>query len=107
MIGRSKKDNRGRVVADDGTSIALIAGMTRDTKRNAPTDAITCHLDIRGARSYEVCVVPHWDPSSAVIERYDAATPALLRHAEVARLLREDGWMVIDLVATDSIQTAA
>jgi hypothetical protein len=121
MIGRSKKDNRGRVGADDGTLIALIAGMTRDTKRNAPTErppmpcrslqretgAITCHLDIRGARSYEVCVVPHWDPSSAVIERYDAATPALLRHAEVARLLREDGWMVIDLVATDSIQTAA
>lgn len=71
------------------------------------TNAITCQLDVRGTRSYEVCVVPHWDPSSAVIERYDAPTPALLRHAEVARRLRENGWMVIDHVAADSIDAAA
>jgi hypothetical protein len=71
------------------------------------TNAITCQLDARGNRSYEVCVVPHWDPSSAVIERYDAPTPALLRHAEVARRLRENGWMVIDHVAADSMHAAA
>ena len=71
------------------------------------TNAITCQLDARGNRSYEVCVLPHWDPSSAVIERFDAATPALLRHAEVARRLRENGWMVIDRVAADSIHAAA
>jgi hypothetical protein len=94
-------------------------GMTPDTKRNAAaphgmmwipqrdTNAITCQLDARSSRCYEVCVVPHWDPSSAVIERYDALTPALLRHAEVARRLRENGWMVIDRVGADSIHAAA
>lgn len=71
------------------------------------TNAITCELDVRGIRCYELCVLPHWDPSSAVIERFDAPTPALLRHAEVARRLREDGWMVIDHVTADGIQAAA
>jgi hypothetical protein len=71
------------------------------------TRAITCQLDARSDRSYEVCVVPHWDPSTAVIERFDTPTPALLRHAEVARRLRENGWMVIDHVAADGIHAAA
>jgi hypothetical protein len=71
------------------------------------TTAITCQLDARSRRSYEVCIVPHWDPSSAVIERYDAPTPALLRHAEVARRLRESGWTVIDHVTADRIHAAA
>jgi hypothetical protein len=71
------------------------------------TTAITCQLDVRGTEAYEVCIVPHWNPSSAVIERYDAPTPALLRHAEVARLLRENGWMVIDYVAPGGVRAAA
>jgi hypothetical protein len=66
-------------------------------RRNA--NAITCQLDARGSRCYEVCVLPHRDPSSAVIERFNAPRPALLRHAEVAKRLRENGWMVIDHVA--------
>jgi hypothetical protein len=52
-------------------------------------------------------VLPHWDPSSAVIEQFDAQTPALLRHAEVARRLRENGWMVIDHVDAGSVHGAA
>jgi hypothetical protein len=60
--------------------------------------AITCQLDSRGRGAYEVCVLPHWDPASAVIEHFDAATPALLRHAQLACRLREVGWMVIDHV---------
>ena len=70
-------------------------------------NAVTCQLDARGSRSYEVCIVPHWNPSSAVIESYDAPTPALLRHAEITRRLREKGWMVIDHVAAESIHAAA
>ena len=69
--------------------------------------AITCQLDARGLRCYELCVVPHWDPSAAVIERFDAPTPALLRHAEVAKSLRDHGWMVIDHVGADGMQAAA
>jgi hypothetical protein len=71
------------------------------------TNTITCQLDARGNRCYEVCVLPHWDPSSAVIERFDAPTPALLWHAEVASRFRENGWMVIDHVAKDAIHVAA
>jgi hypothetical protein len=98
----------------------LITDMTRDTKRGGvptpptlhrilrrDTRAITCQLDARSNRSYELCVVPHWDPSSAVIEQFDAPTPALLRHAEVARRLRENGWMVIDHVDAGSVHGAA
>jgi hypothetical protein len=71
------------------------------------SDAITCQLDARDARSYEVWIVPHWNPSSAVIEYYEAPTEAILRHAEVARSLREEGWMVIDHVAVDHLRSAA
>jgi hypothetical protein len=74
--------------------------LQRDTK------AITCQLDARN-RSYEVCVLPHWDPSAAIIERFDAPTPARFRHAEVARRLRENGWMVIDYVVADTNHAAA
>jgi hypothetical protein len=70
-------------------------------------NAITCQLDARGHRCYELCVLPHWDPSSAVIERFDAPRPALLRHAEIARRLRADGWIVIDHVAADGSHAAA
>jgi hypothetical protein len=69
--------------------------------------AITCHLDARSNRSFEVCILPRWDPSSAIIERFHALTPALLRHAEVSRRLRENGWIVIDHVAMDHVQPAA
>jgi hypothetical protein len=58
-------------------------------------NAITCHLDVRSDWSYELYIVPHWDPSEAVIERFSAPTPALLRQAEVARCLRENGCVVI------------
>jgi len=71
------------------------------------TNAITCQLDARGDRSYEVCVVPHWDPSSAVIECFEAPTPAFLRHAEIAKNLREIGWQVIDRVRTGGVHAAA
>ena len=53
---------------------------------------ITCQLDVRSDWSYELFVVPHWNPAAAVIERFDAPMAALLRHAEVARHLRADGW---------------
>jgi hypothetical protein len=33
---------------------------------------LTCELDANGG-SYEVCVVPHWNVSSATIERFDVA----------------------------------
>ena len=69
--------------------------------------AIACHLDARSNRSFEICILPRWDPSSAIIERFDALTTARLRHAEVSRHLRENGWIVIDQVAADHVHAAA
>jgi hypothetical protein len=68
------------------------------------SNSITCQVDVRADWSYEVCVVPHWDPSGAVIERFDAPTPALLRQAEVAQQLRANGCTVIEHGAALSFQ---
>jgi hypothetical protein len=58
--------------------------------------AITCELDARGNRSYDVCIVPHWDVLSSVVEHFEAPSVALLRHAEIARRLRASGWVLTD-----------
>lgn len=71
------------------------------------TNTITCQLDARANRSYELCLVPHWDPLAAVIEHFDTPKPALLRHAELTSCLREHGWLVIDRVVEDSSHAAA
>ena len=56
-------------------------------------DAITCEIDATGDRAFDVCIVPHWDVSAATIERFDAEYRAFERHAELARRLREAGWV--------------
>lgn len=69
--------------------------------------SITCQLDVRSDWSYELFVVPHRDPAAAVIERFDAPTPARLRQAEVAQQLRANGWTVVEYGAALSIHRAA
>jgi hypothetical protein len=59
------------------------------------SEMLTCEVDAAGRR-WEVCVVPHWDVASAVIERFDQPLSALERHAEIARRLRDAGWSVVD-----------
>jgi hypothetical protein len=56
-------------------------------------NAITCEIDAAGDRAFEVSIVPHWDVSASTIERFNAAHHAFERHAEVARRLREAGWV--------------
>jgi hypothetical protein len=74
--------------------------------RQGGSRAVTCRLDARENRSYEVCVVPHCDPASGIIERYEAAAAALVRHTELARWLRAHGWVVIDQIVTDDFSAA-
>ena len=69
-------------------------------------NAITCQLDARGGRCYEVCILPHWNPSSAVLERFDSLTEALRHHAEIGARLREQGWTVIDHVSDHRVHEA-
>ena len=70
-------------------------------------NSITCQIDVRGDWSYELYVVPHWDPSAALIERFAAPTPALLRQAEVAQQLRANGCTVIEHGAALGFRDAA
>ena len=69
--------------------------------------AITCQVEVRADRSYGVYLVPHWDVSSSVVEHFDGAAVALLRHAVIARRLRESGWVLTDRVAAARTWLAA
>jgi hypothetical protein len=105
-----------------GTAIALVTAiMARHLRSTANSesepivrwilrrgaDAITCEVDVRANRSYDVCVVPHRDVSSSRVERFDAPTAALLRHAEIARGLRQQGWALTDYVTANRRPAAA
>jgi hypothetical protein len=59
------------------------------------TRALTCEIRVNASRSHDVCVVPHWDVSCAVVQRFDRAANAIWRHAEIARRFQDDGWTVI------------
>jgi len=59
------------------------------------TKAVTCEVRISGKETYDVCVVPHWDISSSVIEPCDRPATALRRHAEIAWHFREAGWILV------------
>ena len=54
--------------------------------------ALTCEVRVSGKQPYDVCVVPHWDVSSSVIETFQRPAGALRRHAELASYLRQEGW---------------
>lgn len=74
-------------------------------KRDA--HALTCELDMRSDRSCDVVVLPHWDVKASMTEHYDALPEALMRHAEIARRLRESGWSVAEHVQPDHTPLAA
>jgi hypothetical protein len=58
-------------------------------------DAVTCAVDFDARRSaYEVYVMPPRGSSGALVERFDRATSALQRHAQIAAQLRQAGWTV-------------
>ena len=59
------------------------------------TKALTCEVRVSGKQPYDVCVVPHWDVSSSVIETFQRPAGALRRHAELASYLRQEGWSLI------------
>jgi hypothetical protein len=58
-------------------------------------ETLTCAIEPAGdGRSFDVCVLPHWNMAAAAAERFDAAPGAFRRHAEIALQLREAGWVV-------------
>jgi hypothetical protein len=61
-------------------------------------DAISCELAMQPDRTYRVSVVPQWDAAAAITERVAAPAAALMRHAELASYLRDNGWVLTDYV---------
>jgi len=59
------------------------------------TKTLTCEVRVSGKQPYDVCVVPHWDVSSSVIETFRRPVGALRRHAELASYFRQEGWSLI------------
>ena len=54
---------------------------------------LTCAVEATGRSSYEVCVLPHWNLSASTVEHFQDPASAFRRHAEIALLLRQSGWM--------------
>jgi hypothetical protein len=59
-------------------------------------DAVTCEVDFDARRSrYDLYVTsPRGSSDDPFVERFDRASAALQRHAEIASMLRQEGWTV-------------
>ena len=68
---------------------------------------VTCALEATGNRAFDVAVIPHWDVSSSVVDHFDRLGPALLRHAELAKRMRDGGWVLTDHTGQHALPTAA
>jgi hypothetical protein len=69
--------------------------------------ALTCEVRVSGRGAHDVCVVPHWNVSESVVERFDRATAALRRHAEIAWCLGQEGWRRVHEPRRGFARTAA
>jgi hypothetical protein len=74
-------------------------------RRGAHT--LTCELDARGRHTFEVSLVPHWNVSGGVVERFGDALSAMERHAAIARALRHAGWVVVAHASPEFVAAAA
>ena len=68
---------------------------------------LTCELDARSRHTFEVCLVPHWNVSASVVQRFGDAVAAMESHAALARALRHAGWVVVKHASPDFLQAAA
>jgi hypothetical protein len=65
--------------------------------------SLTCQVDAGATGSYDVSVVPHWNVAAGAIETVETPGRALQRHAEIAKQLRENGWLLARQVVTAPI----
>jgi hypothetical protein len=57
--------------------------------------SITCEVRSNGARAFDVCVLPHWDVSSSIVEGFDDLASTMRRHAEISLAFRDAGWVLV------------
>jgi hypothetical protein len=58
------------------------------------TKVVSCEVRATGTHLFDVCIVPHWDVASSVIEPFDCPGSALQRHAEISSHFRGAGWIL-------------
>lgn len=88
------------------TNSALVSRtLLRWTLRRDDTKLV-CTLHQRSERSFEVSVIPQWQ-EGALRECFDAPAAAFERHAEVAALLRDSGWVVTAHTCSRHVSAAA
>ena len=68
---------------------------------------LTCELDARARHTFDVSLIPHWNISASVVERFGNAVAAMERHAALAGALRDAGWTVVDHAAACDLRAAA
>src|SRR6185312_9447647 len=68
--------------------------------------ADTGEIFVNGPSSYDVCVIPHWDAGSSVIDGFERPSVAICRHADLVSHFRQDGWVRISEAGTDNFRTA-
>jgi len=62
-------------------------------------EAVTCEVRVPGTGSSDVCVVPHSDVSSSVVEPFAQSGAALRRHAEITWYFKQAGFSVRQIQA--------
>ena len=92
----------GHEAAHDTDSACVIRWVFR-----RGSNALTCAVEAgTGQWSYDVWILPHWNVSEAIVEHFEGAADALLRHAEITSQLRQHGW-VAQSAANDRPSLAA
>ena len=90
-----------------------MASMTKRTTTAAKTGSVgilrwvflrgrkilTCEVRMHDRHSHDVCVVPHWDVKSSIVERFERPASAMRRHAEIAQEFRQAGWHIVHELA--------
>ncbi len=56
--------------------------------------AITCEVDLRPDRTFEIAVIPSSPGTPPLRERFSGPLRAMERHAEIAATLCAAGWIV-------------
>jgi hypothetical protein len=57
-------------------------------------------VNANDAGAFDVCIMPHWNLSSSIVEPCASAASAFGRHAEISQGLRRKGWVVVQYAAT-------
>jgi hypothetical protein len=85
------------VSATTGTSGSLL-----NWQFQRGVEALTCEVRTRGNRRFDVQVTLAWSGAPALVERFDSPIAAVERHAALASMLMDAGWVVTQHTTADA-----